>query len=279
MNTTADLVIVGDGLVPCLIALAFARLRPNLAVLLITPSLRNFGGTALEICVDSQIPPALVPVIEPLIVKLWPMVKIVLPDRSIMHSEPAYLIDPAQIELEVVQNLPAHAIIRGAQIDALSDRSVRISGRTIVAAAVLDLRDRTRVFGPGFIERSEMVGWDGIADLDAPVFADYSFAGLSRWTYLQQVPLGGDRLWMRFIGEQPGGTDIADDNLAATPPMVRPAADLIPPTPLSAALQLCNTLIATSLSTRAMAQKCNEQAAYWQRAMAAIRSLAVEQSA
>ena len=137
----SDIIIVGGGLSGGLIALAFARLRPDLSLLLIEQG-ASLGGNHLWSFFASDIAPDDEWLVEPLIVARWDQGYTVRFPRFIRQlSTPYRTITSERLDQVLRAALPSGAIQSAVTVAAVEqDRVTLADGTVITASGVIDAR-------------------------------------------------------------------------------------------------------------------------------------------
>ncbi|MCT2398048.1 lycopene beta-cyclase CrtY [Novosphingobium mangrovi (ex Huang et al. 2023)] len=135
-----DLAVLGGGLSGGLVALAMARHRPDLRVILIERG-EKLGGDHVWSFFASDLPPGGEELVEPLIAARWPGYDVHFPGRSRRLSTPYRSATSMKLDAAVRAALPGECIVTGAEVCAATPTSVVLAGgRTIAAGAVIDAR-------------------------------------------------------------------------------------------------------------------------------------------
>lgn len=135
-----DLAIVGGGLAGSLVALAFARLRPEVRLLLLEQEDR-LGGNHLWSFFDGDVRAADRWLIDPLITHRWPQGhEVRFPTYVRRLDTPYNSIASSRLD-EHVRDVLADHVLLGAAVESVAPHSILLAdGRTIQARAVLDAR-------------------------------------------------------------------------------------------------------------------------------------------
>lgn len=135
-----DLAIVGGGLAGSLVALAFARLRPEVRLLLLEQEDR-LGGNHLWSFFDGDVQAADRWLIDPLITHRWPQGhEVRFPTYVRRLDTPYNSIASSRLD-EHVRDVLADHVLLGAAVESVAPHSILLAdGRTIQARAVLDAR-------------------------------------------------------------------------------------------------------------------------------------------
>ncbi len=194
MSPDRPLVIAGGGLAGCLAALALARLRPEVPILLIEQG-AHFGGNHIWSFFDADVAPADRWLVEPFIAKSWDGYDVRFPARARTlptryHSTRSELLD--QI---VRERLAPDRYRLGARIDALAPLTV--DGEQIDAAAIIDAR------GPAHLDALDL-GWQKFVGreyrlaaphgLTRPIVMDACVDQTDGYRFVYCLPFAEDRL-------------------------------------------------------------------------------------
>jgi lycopene beta-cyclase len=135
-----DLAILGGGLSGSLIALAFARLRPEISLLLVERG-PVLGGNHLWSFFDGDITPATRWLIDPLITHRWPQGhEVRFPSYRRTLATAYNSIASAQLDTHARQVLGNRVILDAEAVQVMPDRVTLADGREIAARAVIDAR-------------------------------------------------------------------------------------------------------------------------------------------
>ncbi|MEO6091413.1 MAG: lycopene beta-cyclase CrtY [Novosphingobium sp.] len=135
-----DLAILGGGLAGGLIALALAKLRPELRLLLIERG-ETFGVNHLWSCFASDVAPSDEWLIDPLIAGRWPGYDVHFPGHSRRLATGYRSLASERLDAALRAALPAEALMPGVEAGAAGHRKVLLAdGTEITAGAVIDAR-------------------------------------------------------------------------------------------------------------------------------------------
>ncbi len=135
-----DVAIVGGGLSGGLTAMALARLRPDVRIVLVEAG-DSIGGNHLWSYFSSDIAPEHRWLTAPLISHGWAGNQVHFPDFSRKLRQNYYTIESERLDEQVRAALPADALLLGQKVLACGPTSVVLEdGRRIEAGAVIDAR-------------------------------------------------------------------------------------------------------------------------------------------
>lgn len=186
-----DLAILGGGLAGTLIALAFARLRPDVDLLLIERG-PTLGGNHLWSFFDGDVRPADRWLIDPLITHHWPQGHEVRFPAYQRRLPTAYnSIASAQLDAHASQLLGNRVILNADATGITPARVTLADGRQIHARSVIDAR------GGGDLSALEC-GWQKFVGqalrlshphgLDRPVIMDATVAQIDGYRFIYLLP-------------------------------------------------------------------------------------------
>ena len=139
-NIKCDVAIVGGGLAGGLIALALAKMRPELDVVLIEQG-QSFGGNHIWSYFASDILPAHRWLTAPLVTYGWSGYDVKFPAHSRSLDNIYYTIESERLDWVLRKELPASSLMLGREVKAVSPRLVVLDGaQRIKAGGVIDVR-------------------------------------------------------------------------------------------------------------------------------------------
>ena len=150
-ETACDLAIVGGGLAGGLIALALARLRPDLAVTIVEGGER-LGGNHIWSFFDGDVAAEDRWLVDPLISHRWPAYDVAFPAHRRTIGQAYHAIASERFDAVLRGALPPQRIVRAAAVSVAPDRVVLADQSVLTARGVIDTR------GPGDLAALD-AGW------------------------------------------------------------------------------------------------------------------------
>lgn len=194
-----DLAIVGGGLAGGLIALAVARQRPELKIVLIEQE-QHFGGNHIWSFFASDIAPEHRWLTAPLVTYGWSGYDVHFPEHSRNLDNIYYTIESERLDWLLRHNLPAAALITGRHVKAVSPRLVVLDGaQRINAGGVIDAR--------GVADYHHLdCGWQKFTgqlmqlsephDLTRPIVMDATVEQYDGYRFVYVLPFGMDKVFV-----------------------------------------------------------------------------------
>ena len=187
-----DIILAGGGLASGLIALALARLRPELDVAIVEAG-DSFGGNHIWSFFDGDIAPDERWLVEPLTAARWPDYQVRFPDHKRLLATPYNSCESSRLDNALRQCLPSERLLSGRRIRAVEPRAVVLEdGSTLDAKAVIDAR------GPADLSKL-MVGWQKFVGLELeteaphgvprPVIMDATVDQVDGYRFVYLLPL------------------------------------------------------------------------------------------
>jgi lycopene beta-cyclase len=207
------LVIAGGGLAGCLVALAMARLRPEVEILLVEAG-EAFGGNHIWSFFDADIAAEDRWLVAPMIAARWDGYDVRFPKRARTLPTPYHSCRSALLDAAVRAGLRPDQYRLGARI-ARVERSALVleGGERIAGAAILDAR------GPGQFEALDL-GWQKFLGVEyrlaaphglaRPIVMDAKVDQEEGYRFVYCLPFAPDRL-------------LVEDTYYATDPALDPA--------------------------------------------------------
>lgn len=218
---TCNLAILGGGLAGSLIALAMARHRPELRILLIERE-AALGGDHVWSFFESDVAPMHRALVEPLVTARWDGYDVHFPAFSRSLSTPYASVTSARLDEVVRAALPAEAVVTGAAVTCASAHAVTLAdGRTIAADAVIDARGASALphMAGGwqkFVgQRLRLAEPHG---LDRPIVMDARVAQADGYRFVYVLPFSPDTVFVE-------DTYYADDAVLDVPALGMRIAD------------------------------------------------------
>ncbi|MDB5672003.1 MAG: Lycopene beta-cyclase [Alphaproteobacteria bacterium] len=192
--------IAGGGLSGSLAALAMARLRPEVPILLVGEE-AGFGGNRTLLLFDDDLDEAGRDFIAPLIAESWDGYYVAFPGRSRKIRLRCHAITPDRIDSAVRESLRPDQYRTGEKIVGARDQSLLLNGsETIAGVGVLDAR--------AWVHQTTLeLGWrKSVARLfrfeaphrvDRPVLIDTTVTADN--AFFSCIPLSADALMVEYI--------------------------------------------------------------------------------
>ena len=186
-----DLAIAGGGLAGGLVALALARLRPELTIALIEAE-THFGGNHIWSFFDSDVAAGHRWLVDPLISRHWDSYDVHFPKYSRKLNNGYNSIESKNLDRELRKRFPADALKTGQKVTRTEPGRVHLAdGTEIVARAVLDVR------GGGDISALE-TGWQKFCGqmlrlktphgIDRPIIMDATVDQIDGYRFVYCLP-------------------------------------------------------------------------------------------
>lgn len=197
-NSAVKLIIVGGGLAGGLLAWRLAEAHPELDFVLIEAG-STLGGEHTWCFLESDLSPAAMAWIRPLVSKSWASHEVRFPDDGIRSGRSAYhAVRSADFHHRVSARIGARAHLNTRVKEIKADRVVLETGETIVAPTVIDAR--------GFIAPTlpNRVGWQKFFGIDVrleaphglmnPVLMDATIEQTDGFRFMYCLPWTEDEL-------------------------------------------------------------------------------------
>lgn len=194
-----DLLIAGGGLAGGLIALAVARLRPEVRVAIIEAG-ETVGGNHIWSFFDSDVATEDRWLIEPLVAQHWDGHDVAFSARRRALTTGYNSLTSERLDAAVREALPAERILTGRRVTAMTPHGVELEdGERIAAGAVIDAR------GAGDLSALEL-GWQKFVGralvlarphgVSRPVVMDATVAQIDGYRFVYLLPFGADRIFV-----------------------------------------------------------------------------------
>ncbi len=194
-----DVAIVGGGLAGGLIALALARKRSELKVVLIEAD-GHFGGNHIWSFFATDIDPASRWLTAPLVTYGWSGNEVRFPAYSRKLDSIYYSIESERLDEVIRTTLPRENLLTGKMVKAVSPRLVVLEGgQRINAGGVIDAR------GPGDLHHLDC-GWQKFTgqlmqlshphNVTRPIIMDATVAQHDGYRFVYVLPFGMDKLFI-----------------------------------------------------------------------------------
>lgn len=198
-NIKCDLAIVGGGLAGGLIALAVARMRPELKIVLIEQE-KHFGGNHIWSYFATDILPEHRWLTAPLVTYGWSGYEVKFPAHSRSLDNIYYSIESERLDWVLRNNLPTSALMLGREVKSVSPRLVVLDGaQRINAVGVIDAR------GGADVHHLDC-GWQKFTgqlmqlsephNLTKPIIMDATVEQHDGYRFVYVLPFGMDKIFV-----------------------------------------------------------------------------------
>ena len=210
------LLIAGGGIAGCLAALAMARFRPEVPLLIVEED-GHFGGGDYQLLFDAEIDAGARPLLAPIVRHHWSGFYVAFPDLSRKLRIPLSGFGGDAIHRAMIEALrPDQYRLRTKVVAVREDALVLDGGETIKADGALDARGiaNQSMLNLAWLVRVERdYRTSAPHGLDRPVLVDTSADGANGLGFVQALPLSPDRLLLAEVlvaeGSQPGTGAVA----------------------------------------------------------------------
>jgi lycopene beta-cyclase len=208
------LLIAGGGLAGCLAAMALARLRPEIPILLIEGEER-FGGNHLWSCFEPDVAAADRWLIEPMIEASWDAHDVIFPKRSRTIATAYASLSSSRLDAAVRSRLSESQYRLGTAIAAVEPKAVILAdGRRIEGRGAIDARGfsvlSTEERGALDLAWQKFVGRDvslkSPHGLERPIVMDATVEQIDGYRFVYTLPFGPKRLMIEdtYYSTEPG---------------------------------------------------------------------------
>jgi lycopene beta-cyclase len=196
------LLIAGGGLSASLAALAMARLRPEVPMLLVGEESR-FGGNRPLLVLDAALNDEERAFIEPLLAASWDGFYVAMPGRSRRVKLRCHALSPDKVDAALAEALPTERRWTDRRIVAVRDSSLLLhGGETVAGAGAIDARSWAHQTTLDLAWRhSTLRTYDFAAPhrVDLPVLLDTTLPHGSGCAFFACLPLGETRLALEHV--------------------------------------------------------------------------------
>ncbi len=201
-NIKCDLAIVGGGLSGGLIALAMAKLRPEIKIVLIDQE-QHFGGNHIWSFFASDIAPEHRWLTAPLVTYGWSGHEAYFSDSHHHLDEIYYSIESERLDWLLRHSLPPQALLTGRVVKAVSPRLVVLEGgQRINASGVIDARgvaDTRHLQCVWKKSVGQLLQLSDPHNVTKPIIMDARIGQAGSYGYMTLLPFGMDKLFIQNI--------------------------------------------------------------------------------
>ena len=198
----ADIAILGGGLAGGLIALALARWRKDVSVLLVDEADR-FGGNHVWQFLGSDVSQAGRALLAPLVTAGWRGYDVRFPDLARDFPTAVYAVTSDRLDAVLRRALPPTAILTGARALACSAQAATlVDGTRIEARAVIDargLRNTTTLMGGWQRYLGRRLKLERPHGLARPVLHDGRVHQIDGLRFVTCLPMAADEVFVEDI--------------------------------------------------------------------------------
>ncbi|MEH6790548.1 lycopene beta-cyclase CrtY [Parasphingorhabdus sp.] len=198
-SNTYDLAIAGGGLAGGLVALALAKIRPDLDIALIEAE-DHFGGNHIWSFFESDIEPEHRWLVDPLISRQWDSYDVHFPQYSRSLKNGYFSIESGNLDRELRKRLPRAAVKTGQTVRTVEKGLVTCAdGSEFAARAVLDVR------GSGDISALD-TGWQKFCGqmlqlkaphgIERPVIMDATVEQIDGYRFIYCLPFSDTQIFV-----------------------------------------------------------------------------------
>lgn len=191
------LLIAGGGVAGCLAALAMARLRPDVPLLIVEERDR-FGGERARILFDAEFEPAEIDLIAPVAAHGWPGFYVAFPGFSRKLKADVRAFGPDALHEAMIAALKEEQYRLGTKVVAVrEDALVLDGGETIKAKGAIDARGAANLSMLDLLYETRLerdYRMAGPHKVDRPVLVDATGEAADGLGFVQCLPLAEDRM-------------------------------------------------------------------------------------
>jgi lycopene beta-cyclase len=196
------LLIAGGGVSGSLAAIAMARLRPEVPLLLVAEE-SSFGGSRTLLLFDDDLDEAGRELVAPLIAESWDGCYVAFPGASRKIRLRCHLILPERIDAAIRESLRPEQIRSGTRISAVRDQNLLLNGsETVSGHGVLDARAwaHQTTLELGWRKTvARLFAFEAPHRVDRPVLVDATFAGTGANAFFACTPFDAERLLVEHV--------------------------------------------------------------------------------
>jgi lycopene beta-cyclase len=195
----SDVLIAGGGLAAGLLALAIRQRRPGVRVTIVERG-EALGGNHLWSFFESDVAPADMPLVAPLVAQRWAGYDVAFPAYRRTIGMPYHTIESERLDAALRTALPPEQIVAGVPVRALDRGTAFLAdGRALRAEAVIDARGFTNGAGLALGWQKfvgQMLRLERPHGLDRPVIMDATVDQAEGYRFVYLLPFGPDRLFV-----------------------------------------------------------------------------------
>ncbi|MBC2665919.1 lycopene beta-cyclase CrtY [Novosphingobium flavum] len=195
----ADIAVLGGGLSGGLIALALAKLRPQVRVVLIEQG-AALGGNHVWSFFASDLSPEGAALVEPMVAARWPGYSVRFAGHERELASAYRSITSARLGAVLREALPPGAILTGAAVAEAGPDFVRLAdGRKLAVGGVIDARGAAslpHLVGGWQKFLGQMVRTASPHGLARPMVMDASVAQIDGFRFVYSLPFAADRVFI-----------------------------------------------------------------------------------
>ena len=194
-----DIAILGGGLAGGLIALALARLRPDLTLLLVEQG-EHLGGNHVWSFFGSDTDKAATELLAPMVTATWSDYEVRFPAHSRTLGTSYCAMTSAKLDEALRAALPEGSILSGQSVAACSEAEVTLEdGTLILAGGVIDargIRDVTHFTGGWQKFVGQRLKLSAPHGLTRPIVMDATVKQLDGYRFLYALPFAPDVIFL-----------------------------------------------------------------------------------